>query len=355
MRRLARTGLWTSALLAAAASSCFRTVETGGGGPGQPAVRTGGQDRSPVARKPITDKSVRLPLAPVRAPATVGAEAFAHVENIVAFGPRYSAKPAGMPGWTKQLAYIERELQKHGLKVERDTWTDRKELITFSNLWTSIPGRRPERILLACHHDTKCTVDHPDKRHNFDFVGANDGGSAVGLLLALAPVLAAQEREATIDLVFFDGEESLDWNWNDAARALFGSRRFVRRYREARLLGEADPIAAVILLDMVGRKDLHIQDELYSTSKLRTILWSAAVACGHERHFFQRAEGAADDHVPFLEFGIPAVDLIDLNGNPTWHTPADTIENMSPASLQIVADVVLTMLPEVEREYVLKD
>ena len=68
---------------------------------------------------------------------------------------------------------------------------------------------------------------------------------------------------------------------------------------------------------------------------------------------FQRAEAASDDHVPFLDVGIPAVDLIDLNGNPHWHKPTDTIDNMSPQSLQITADLVLTMLPEVERAYVL--
>ncbi len=165
-------------------------------------------------------------------------------------------------------------------------------------------------------------------------------------------MLQQQEREATIELVFFDGEESLDWAWNEGARALFGSKRFVKRHRDALLLGGESRIAALILLDMVGRTDLHIQEELYSTERLRTIVWSAAVACGHQRHFYQRAEAASDDHKPFLDVGIPAVDLIDLNGNPHWHKPTDTIEHMSAQSLQITADVVLTMLPEVERVYV---
>ena len=161
-------------------------------------------------------------------------------------------------------------------------------------------------------------------------------------------------HEATIELVFLDGEESLDWDWNGAARALFGSKRFVKRHRDALLVGDEPRIEALILLDMVGRTDLHIQEELYSTVRLREILWSAAVACGHQQSFFQHAEAASDDHVPFLDVGIPAVDLIDLHGNPHWHKPTDTIENMSPASLQIVGDVVLTMLPEVERVYVLR-
>jgi len=298
------------------------------------------------------DKQHRLPLVPVRAERGLGERALARVRDIVAFGPRHP----GSPGAARQLAYIEQALRAAGLAVQRDTWTDPKEQIVFTNLSATIPGKRKDRVLLGCHHDTKRTEGHPDPAHNFPFEGANDGGSAVALLLELAPVLAKTPREATLELVFFDGEESLDWLWNEAARALFGSRRYVRRHRDARLLdpGKEPPIAALLLLDMVGRTDLHLQEELHSTPLLRTILWSAAVACGHEAHVFRRAEAASDDHKPFLDAGIPAVDLIDLNGNPHWHTPDDTLGNLSSRSLQITADLVLTMLPEVERAYVLR-
>jgi hypothetical protein len=322
------------------------------------AALTRQQSQAPPERRPgshsyqaadeVDKKTIRT-LAPVRAPAGLGESAMAHVRTLVGFGPRYS----GQPGWTQQLDHIEATCKALGLEVRRDTWTDRKELITFSNVSAVIPGKRNERILLACHHDTKCTQGHPDPANNFHFVGANDGASGVALLLALAPVLQAAQMEATIELVFFDGEESLDWRWNDAARALFGSRRYVKQHRDALLTGGESRIEAVVLLDMVGRTDLHLQDETYSTKDLRQILWSAAVALGHQKHVFQRAESAADDHKPFLDVGIPAVDLIDLNGNPHWHTRTDTVENMSPASLQITADLVLTMLPEVERQYVL--
>jgi len=303
----------------------------------------------PLAGSPI-DRTKPLPLTAVRAPAGLGERAFAHVRAITEFGPRNP----GTPGWSAQLEYIERRLVDAGLEPKRDTWTDRKELITFTNLSVTIPGRQKERIVLACHHDTKCTLGHQNPDHNFHFVGANDGASATALLLELAPVLKQTPRDATIDIVFFDGEESLDWDWNGAARALFGSKRYVKRHRDALLVGEEARIEALVLLDMVGRTDLHIQEELYSTARLREILWSAAVACGHEARFFQFAEAASDDHVPFLDVGIPAVDLIDLKGNPHWHKPTDTIEHVSAASLQIVADVVLTMVPAVERAYVLR-
>ena len=346
----------TPAVLAAAAlAACLGAGATRTGTEAPPAAQaappptpTLQDDRVEVRQQPAIDQQRTLDLDAVRAPDGLGEVALRHAEKLVAFGPRYT----GQPGWSKQLTYIRTELSRHGLEARRDTWTDRKELLTFSNVSATIKGRRPQRIVLACHHDTKCTTGHDDPANNFHFIGANDGASGVALLLALAPVLKARANEATIELVFFDGEESLDWDWNDAERALFGSRRYVKRHRDAKLLGEEPRISALVLLDMVGRKELHIQEELYSTDLLRRITWSAAVATGHQRHFFRRAEAAADDHKPFLDVGIPAVDLIDLNGNPDWHTRYDTLENLSAASLQKVADVVLTMLPAVEQAYV---
>ncbi|MCA8976886.1 MAG: M28 family peptidase, partial [Planctomycetes bacterium] len=238
-------------------AACFGAViGSRGGGAGrtvatQDTAATGGGQGAEA--KPAIDKKRRQSLQPVRAPDDLGATAYGHIERLVSFGPRHAADPVGRPGWTQQIAYIEQEFERLGLRVARDTWTDRKELITFSNLSVTIPGTRKDRIVIACHHDTKCTTGHPAAEHNFDFVGANDGGSGVGLLLALAPVLRQKPHEATIELVFFDGEESLDWRWNEAKRALFGSKRFVARHRDAQLLGEEPRIAAVILLDMVGR------------------------------------------------------------------------------------------------------
>lgn len=306
------------------------------------------QGKHAVRIQPSIDKSKTVSLVPQKVPAYFGDRAFGHVRSLVAMGPRYF----GQPGWSKQLTYIEEQLKKAGIEAKRDTWTDRKELITFTNISATIPGSSKQRIVLACHHDTKCTTGHPDKKHNFHFVGANDGASAVALLLELAPILKKRDNLATIELVFFDGEESLDWDWNEAARALFGSKRYVKRHRDALLLGEESRIEAMVLLDMVGGKHLHIQEELYSTTLLRKLTWSAAVANGYQKQFYQRAEAAGDDHKPFLEVGIPSVDLIDLQGNVTWHTPHDTIENMDPESIRKVADVVLTMLPAIEQAYI---
>lgn len=336
-----------AALLILALAACVgatlvqqRAAERGGA----PAAATAG------AQDPIDQRQV-MDLAVVRGPADLGDRALAHARTIVGFGARHSGKSA-TPGWTQQIDYIKGELQRLGIPTELDTWTDEHEGIAFTNVIATIAGAREERLVLACHHDTKCTQGHTEPEHNFDFVGANDGASAVGLLLAMAPTLLQRQNKATLQLVFLDGEESLDWSWNGAARALFGSKRFVRQHRtEAAILKRAPRIEAMILLDMVGRTDLHIQEELYSTRDLRRMLWSAAVATGNRDRFFRAAEAASDDHVPFLDVGIPAIDLIDLTGNPHWHKPTDTLANISAASMQIVGDVVLTMMPAVEDAY----
>jgi hypothetical protein len=338
----------TAALLVLALAACF-----GAGIAHQRQKQTGPQQASKPAWKPRVQPQIDQDdveeLTPVRAPKDLGERAFDKLKTIVGFGPRHTA-PLPVPGWSKQLDYIEAELRAAGLQPVRDTWTDRRELLTFANVRAVVPGKSKNRIVLACHHDTKCTQGHADQSRNFHFVGANDGGSAVALLLALAPVLAQRQNEATIELVFLDGEESLDWTWNDAARALFGSKRFVHEHLAAKERGDEAPISALVLLDMVARTDLHIQEESYSTEGLRKIAFAAAVATGHKKRFFRSAESASDDHVPFLEAGIPCVDLIDLKDNPHWHKPTDTIENCSAESMQIVADVVLTMLPAIERD-----
>ena len=342
----------TAAFLILALAACF-----GAGLAHQRARAATPQPASPQEQgfeprvQPQIDQDDVEPLEAVRAPTDLGERAYEKLRTIVGFGPRHTAATP-TPGWSKQLDYIENELVAAGLKPTRDTWTDRKELLTFSNISAVIPGRSKERVVLACHHDTKCTQGHSDPRRNFHFVGANDGGSAVALLLALAPTLASRQGEATIELLFLDGEESLDWRWNDGSRAMFGSKRYVQRLRHAMQEDQEPPVRALVLLDMVARTDLHIQEELYSDAGLRKIAFAAAVATGRQESFFRSAESASDDHVPFLAAGIPSIDLIDLKGNPHWHEPTDTIENCSAASLQAVGDVVLTMLPAVERAHV---
>lgn len=285
-------------------------------------------------------------------PPDLGTRAFAHVQTVVGFGERFP----GSPGWQLQLDYITAALRRCGLEPVVDGWTDRLESITFANVHATLAGVSPARLVLACHHDTKRCAGHPDPAHNFRFVGANDGGSGVGLLLALAETLAqGPKRLASIEFVFFDGEESLEFKWNHA-RALFGSKRYVA---QERVSGSGRhwtaPIRAMVLLDMIGAKDLQLDADSNSDRTLATILRNAAFASGHADLAFTEPNSVTDDHLPFLDAGIPAAVLIDLRNNPQWHTPDDTLEHISAHSLQRVGEIVLTALPDIERRFFAKE
>jgi Zn-dependent M28 family amino/carboxypeptidase len=108
------------------------------------------------------------------------------------------------------------------------------------------------------------------------------------------------------------------------------------------------PMKALVLLDMIGDRELQIRRDANSTPWLVDIVWAAAAKIGHSATFSNQLTTIEDDHVPFLRAGVPAVDIIDLD-NPTWHTPQDTLEFVSARSLQIVGDVVLAALPEIEK------
>jgi hypothetical protein len=265
-------------------------------------------------------------------PRVDGAAALRHVERLVAIGPRV----AGSPGAERARAYIGGELRKMGVKFEvrafeADTPHGR---LRMANLVATVPGRRPDVILLGGHYDTKHFKD-------FRFVGANDGGSSAALLLELARRLAAAPREYTYRVAWFDGEEArVAWTATDS---LYGSRRLADELgREGRLP------RAVLVLDMIGDRDLGILREAYSTPWLRDIVWASAARLGHGRHFLDTEMAVEDDHAPFLRAGVPALLLIDFDF-PPWHTADDTLDRVSARSLAVVGDVVLDALPSIEQ------
>jgi Zn-dependent M28 family amino/carboxypeptidase len=173
-------------------------------------------------------------------------------------------------------------------------------------------------------------------------VGANDGGSSTALLLELARVLRARKNPLTIEVVFFDGEEALvDWVGTDHT---YGSRHYVA---EAQKSGAIKDIRAMVLVDMIGDRDLRIRRESQSTPWLVDTIWATAKRLGHGSVFVDEEMFIEDDHVPFLRASVPAVNIIDLE-YAAWHTPDDTIDKVSARSLQIVGDVVLGALPALE-------
>jgi hypothetical protein len=267
--------------------------------------------------------------------------AFADLRTIVGFG----ARPAASPALAKTRDYIVAELKKAGLKVELDdfeplTPRGRKKM---TNIRASRPGTGSGTIALVGHYDTKIFNDKI-------FVGANDGGSSAAWLLEMARATEGLRLQNTLEFVFFDGEEAVvEWTDDDS---VYGSKHDVDRRSRARTLQQ---LKAVILVDMIGDKDLMIQRESQSTDWLTEMIWSTARSMGFTQEFPNSTHTISDDHVPFLNAGIPAVDLIDFDygpgpsPGPYWHQATDTLDKTSGRSLKVVGDVIYASLPAIDR------
>jgi len=268
------------------------------------------------------------------APRFDGQKALDHVRAMVALGPR----PAGSPALAKTRDYIKQELSALGLKLEEQAFDASTPAGTLKmvNLRATIGDAAAKRIIVAGHYDTKLFKD-------VTFVGANDGGSSAAFLIELARVLTRAPIATPVELLFLDGEEAVRTEWIDPDNR-YGSRHYVAAATKAGTLGR---IGALILVDMIGDRDLRIKRESQSTGWLTDIIWSTAASMRRPQ-FVDEATPIEDDHIPFLEAGVPAVDLIDLDYD-AWHTPADTIDKLSAGSLQAVGDVVLAALPAIEK------
>ena len=266
-----------------------------------------------------------------------GNRAWEHLRRQVAFGPR----PAGTKALAETRLYLLNQLTALKIKTTQQAFTAQTPAgpTMMVNLIATIPGQRPERIVVASHYDTKIARD-------FRFLGANDGASSTAALLELGRVLAAapSSRPFTIELLFLDGEEAVNWDWQGQDNT-YGSRHYVQTAQQARTLGG---IKALILLDMIGDRDLVIRRDSNSTPWLVDLVWAAAARRGHRAVFSTDLTTVEDDHIPFLRAGVPSVDIIDLD-NPTWHTAQDDLEHVNARSLQIVGDVVLAALPDIEK------
>ena len=280
--------------------------------------------------------TVDAQIAPTPAPQPFdAARAWSHLQKQVAFGPR----PAGSAALKQCRDYISAELKKAGLDGRQQAFVAKTPAgdISMINLIATIPGRRAERLILASHYDTK-------RSPAFKFVGASDAASSTAALLELGRVLTARQHEFTIELLFLDGEEAVNWEWRDPDNT-YGSRYYVDAARKSNTLGG---IKALVLLDMIGDRDLLIRRDASSTPWLVDIVWDAAGRAGHRSTFSNDITAVEDDHMHFVNAGVPSVDIIDLD-YPQWHTAQDDLQHVSDKSLKIVGDVVLAAVPDIER------
>ncbi len=256
-----------------------------------------------------------------------GERAYKDIEYQVSFGPRIP----GTPGQDQFLKWLNEELAKYDWEVELQIHEIKGKTIT--NVVAS-RGEDGQYILLGAHYDTRIYADlDPDPgMRSLPVPGANDGGSGVAVLLEMARILP-DELPVPVQLVFFDAEDNGgigDWDW------ILGSRAFVQQL-------EIPPKAAIIV-DMVGDADLKIYKEHNSDVDLMEQIWEQARLLGYDEVFLPEYKfSVLDDHTPFLEAGIPAVDIIDLD-YPYWHTTADTADKVSVESLQIVGDTLLAWI-----------
>jgi len=302
---------------------------------------------SVTGRVDVTDpaQAAAAPVAPQAAPAQPpaaapaaasfdGAKAWDHLKQMVAIGPR----PAGSAQIRQTRAYITRQLAAMGLTVQEQPFVGETPNgpVAMVNLIVRLPGRRPDRILFTGHYDTKLLRN---------FVGASDGASSAAILIELVRSLKDQPREFTHEFVWFDGEEAVvEWQGLDHT---YGSRFYVQAAQKANALTS---IKAMILLDMIGDRELQIRRENRSTPWLTDVIWATAKTLGHGNTFLDAATAIEDDHIPFLDAGVAAVDIIDLD-YPQWHNTAccDDLDHVSQRSLQIVGDVVVASVPAIEK------
>ena len=276
-------------------------------------------------------------------PAFDSGRAWEHLRQLVAIGPR----PAGSAALDQTRKYIKGQLAAAGVAVAEQAWDAETPVghVHMVNLVATIPGARADRIVFSGHYDTKLF-------RNSRFVGANDGGSSAAFLIEMARVLKARLNPLTIELLFLDGEEAFCENWDDCSRPgapdnTYGSRHYVTAGKRG---GTLAGIKAHILVDMIADRDLRLKRELNSTPWLTDIVWAAAKARKLATHFVPHTTQIEDDHVPFLQAGVPSVDVIDLEYEP-WHTPRDTLDEVSARSLQVVGDVLLAALPQIEARF----
>jgi glutaminyl-peptide cyclotransferase len=266
--------------------------------------------------------------------------AMQYVKEIVAFGPR----PIGSRNHKKVEDYILSHLK--GDTVEQDSFTiDTSEgKFPVRNILAKFPGTHDGIIVLASHYDTNYPL------RDTAYIGANDGASSSALLLEIANQLRGKKRDGySVWLLWDDAEESMKLPWDDP-ESLYGVRHIAQKWQDD---GTIKKIKTFLLEDMIGDADLNIERETNSTPWLEDLVYQAATRLGYQSHFFGRTILVVDDHLPFVQRGVPSADLIDLNygyNDVFHHTTEDTVDKLSSKSLEIVGMVTLQTVQMLDKK-----
>jgi len=269
-----------------------------------------------------------------------GERAYVDLKQILALGPREpgSAASAGA------REYVRQQVESVGLKLQELPFVAQTPHgpVNMVNLVAEVKGTEPGLILLTNHYDTKVFRD-------FRFVGANDGGSTTAWMIEMARLLGPARQGRTLWLCWFDGEEAYG-EWSEAD-SLYGSRHMVEWLKET---GRFAELRALINVDMIGDCQLDVIRDKGAPEWLLQAVWNTANQMG-VKGFSMRELLIDDDHKPFRDAGVPALNLIDFQygGGPiehqqNWHTPRDQIDLVCPDSLAAVGEVLLAALPLID-------
>ena len=297
------------------------------------------QDATPVKAQTQPAAAPSLPTLSLPAdggspPAFDSTRAMQYVREIVALGPR----PVGSANHKKVESFITSQLK--GDAVEDDVFTaDTPEgKFPVRNIVAKFPGTRDGIIIIASHYDTNYPL------RNTSYIGANDGASSSALLLEIANQLRGRKLDGySVWLVWDDAEEAMkpDTEMPFEKDSLYGIRHLAEKWQAD---GTLKKIKAFLLADMIGDADLNIDRDENSTPWLEEVVYQAASRLGYQSHFFARDNQVTDDHIPFMQRGVACADLIDFDygyNNVFWHTPQDTVDKLSPKSLEITGSTIL--------------
>ena len=271
-----------------------------------------------------------------------GKDALAYTVTATQFGPR----PSGSPELDRTRKFMEASLASWKLKPEIDQFVASTPVgkIPMYNYIVKIPATNPAAVdhvvIVAGHYDTK-------RFKNIKFVGANDGGSSMGVLLELARVLSLTPRkDVSVWIVFHDGEEAQQGPWTKED-SLWGAKHLAAKLQAS---GDVKKVKALINIDMIGNKNLSMLRDTYSTQWLNDLVRASATRIGLGTVFNDETTDIEDDHLPYLAAGVASVDLIDFTSmNTFWHNEKDTTDKLSVASMEQIGLVVLASIDAIAK------
>jgi len=303
---------------------------------------------SPETMSPAPQRPDNSPLPHIDAK-----RAFQYTREVTAFGERYM----GNENHKKLERYIIDHLKDDHLRVDHlgDDHLNDNQIEDDAFTADTVEGKFPVRNIIAKFPGTKdgiiVIMGHYDTNYwlrNTGYVGANDGGSSTAILLEFANQLRGasasggpgKKRDGySVWLVWTDGEEAVK-TWSDTD-SLYGTRHLAEKWEKD---GTLKKIKALMVMDMIGDADLDIDRNTSSTPWLLDLIYTAAERGGYQSHFYANQGAIEDDHLPFAKRGVPNADVIDLDygyNNVFHHTPQDTMDKLSPQSLQIVGDTIM--------------